>query len=65
MLMSMAYYRWGRWRQARMLAPAEPVVATPAEVGGLPPSPVCAQAGAAHGSPGQQAWQSGAARRPA
>ncbi len=55
MLMSMAYYRWGRWRQARMLTPAEPVVATPAEVGGLPPAPVCAQAGAAHGSPGRQA----------
>ncbi|MBF9264217.1 MATE family efflux transporter [Paracidovorax cattleyae] len=65
MLMSMAYYRWGRWRQARMLAPAEPVVATPAEVGGLPPAPVCAQAGAAHESPGHKAWQSGATHPPA
>lgn len=43
MLMSMAYYRWGHWRQARML-PAdleEETVATPAEVGSTPPSPVC------------------------
>lgn len=43
MLMSMAYYRWGGWRQARMLSPAEAVVASPAEVGALPPSPICAQ----------------------
>ena len=42
-LMSLAYYRWGRWRQARMLAPAdEETVATPAEVVGQPPAPVCA-----------------------
>lgn len=65
MLMSMAYYRWGGWRRARMLAPAEPVVATPAEVGALPPSPVCAQAETAPGSPGRQPWPPGAARRPA
>lgn len=43
MLMSLAYYRWGGWRQARMLEPAEDRVATPAEVAGLPPTPVCAQ----------------------
>ena len=42
MVMSMAYYRWGRWREARMLEPEE-TVATPAEVGGQPPAPVCAQ----------------------
>lgn len=41
MLLSMAYYRWGHWRQARMLDDEE-TVATPAEVGGQPPAPVCA-----------------------
>ncbi|MBF6632205.1 MAG: MATE family efflux transporter [Comamonas sp.] len=40
MLMSMTYYRWGRWREARMLDD-EDIVATPAEVGGQPPAPVC------------------------
>lgn len=40
MVMSMAYYRWGHWRQARMLGDEE-TVATPAEVGGQPPAPVC------------------------
>ncbi|WP_159915008.1 MATE family efflux transporter [Pantoea sp. 18069] len=43
MLLSLGYYRWGGWRQARMLSPTEEQLATPAEVGGLPPSPVCAQ----------------------
>ena len=34
MLMSLAYYRWGRWREARMLPTAdEETVATPAEIG--------------------------------
>ena len=45
MLMSLAYYRWGRWRQAHMLSPPsedEETVATPAEVAGTPPAPVCA-----------------------
>lgn len=42
MLMSLAYYRWGHWRQARMLEGDE-TVATPAEVGGVPPAPICAQ----------------------
>lgn len=43
MLMSLAYYRWGRWREARMLPTAdEETVATPAEIGGQPPAPVCA-----------------------
>ncbi|MDR2324579.1 MAG: MATE family efflux transporter [Acidovorax sp.] len=41
-LMILAYYRWGGWRSARMLpnAPHDPV-ATPAEVAGQPPTPVC------------------------
>ncbi|MNW21039.1 hypothetical protein D3C71_2217290 [compost metagenome] len=43
MLLSLGYYRWGGWRKARMLTPAEDQLATPAEVGGLPPSPVCSQ----------------------
>lgn len=45
MLMSLAYYRWGRWRQAHMLSQPsedEETVATPAEVAGTPPAPVCA-----------------------
>ena len=43
MLMSLAYYRWGRWRQARMIDhPDDETVATPAEVVGQPPAPVCA-----------------------
>lgn len=46
MLLSLAYYRWGHWREARMLAgePAQPV-ATPAEVAGQPPTPVCSLGG--------------------
>ncbi|WP_249729244.1 MATE family efflux transporter [Acidovorax sp. CCYZU-2555] len=43
MLLSLGYYRWGGWRKARMLTPAADPLATPAEVGGLPPSPVCSQ----------------------
>lgn len=40
MLLSLAYYRWGRWREATML-PAEPGgVAIPAEVPAQAPSPV-------------------------
>ena len=45
MLMSLAYYRWGKWREARMLGKTvddEETVATPAEVAGQPPAPVCA-----------------------
>lgn len=45
MLMSLAYYRWGHWRSARMLGKAvlnEEAVATPAEVVGQPPAPLCA-----------------------
>lgn len=44
MLMSLAYYRWGGWRKARMLTPrVKPhpeEVAVPAEVPASPPSPV-------------------------
>ncbi|MEE7548045.1 MATE family efflux transporter, partial [Xanthomonas sp. Kuri4-1] len=41
MAMSMAYYRWGRWRQARMLAqPAPEAVAVPAEVPAHATAPV-------------------------
>ena len=48
MLMSMAYYRWGGWRKARMMAAPERAVApiavqtiaTPAEVPAHAPSPV-------------------------
>lgn len=40
MLMSLAYYRWGRWRQAHMLPTQHHEVATPAEVPASPPSPV-------------------------
>ena len=40
MLMSLAYYKWGRWRQARMLAPDPREVAVPAEVPAQAPSPV-------------------------
>ena len=40
MTMSIAYYRWGRWREATML-PIDPrKVALPAEVPAQPPSPV-------------------------
>jgi len=50
MLMSLAYYRWGRWRQARML-PADPrEFATPAGVPAQPPSPV-AELGPEPGAP--------------
>ncbi|HBK47358.1 MAG TPA: MATE family efflux transporter [Xanthomonadaceae bacterium] len=42
MLLSLAYYRWGGWRKAHMLAPhgAAADLATPAEVPAAPPSPV-------------------------
>jgi len=40
MLVSLAYYRWGNWRQARMQVPSGPALATPAEVPATPPSPV-------------------------
>jgi putative MATE family efflux protein len=48
MLMSMAYYRWGNWRKARMLPARAPVVepdaiAVPSEVPAQAPSPVADQ----------------------
>lgn len=42
MLLAMAYYRWGRWRQARMLPTDEEAPPIPAEVPSPPPSPVAA-----------------------
>jgi putative MATE family efflux protein len=39
MLLSIAYYRFGNWRQARMLPDSAPA-GTPAEVGSCPPAPV-------------------------
>lgn len=49
MLLSLAYYRWGGWRRARMMSPPAHAgeLATPAEVPACPPSPVAdADAGA-------------------
>ena len=40
MLMSLAYYRWGGWRHARMLAIDPNEMAVPSEVPAQPPSPV-------------------------
>lgn len=40
MVMSMAYYQWGNWRKAQMLAPHAEEVAIPAEVASQPPAPV-------------------------
>src|SRR5690606_32520146 len=40
MLMSLAYYRWGGWREARMLPGGAEAVAIPAEVPAQPPAPV-------------------------
>ena len=40
MAMSLAYYRWGNWRKARMLSPHASQVAIPAEVASQPPAPV-------------------------
>jgi len=44
MLLSLAYYRWGGWRKARMIEPHAEEVAIPAEVPAQPPSPVADQA---------------------
>jgi putative MATE family efflux protein len=40
MAMSLAYYRWGGWREARMLAIDPNEMAVPSEVPAQPPSPV-------------------------
>lgn len=40
MLLSLAYYRWGGWRQAHMLAASTRELAVPAEVPAAPPAPV-------------------------
>lgn len=44
MLMSLAYYRWGRWREARMLPLRPAEVAIPAEVPAQVPAPVAEEA---------------------
>lgn len=40
MVMSLAYYRWGRWREARMLPVDPATIAVPSEVPAQVPSPV-------------------------
>src|SRR5690606_8583617 len=40
MVLSLAYYRWGRWREARMMAGDPREVALAAEVPAQPPAPV-------------------------
>src|SRR5690606_33135493 len=40
MVMSLAYYRWGRWREAKMMTIEPRAVAVPAEVPAQTPSPV-------------------------
>ena len=40
MLMSLAYYQWGGWRHARMLAPDPHRIAIPSEVPSMAPSPI-------------------------
>jgi putative MATE family efflux protein len=51
MVLSLAYYRWGRWRQARMLSVDPDAIAVPSEVPAQVPSPV-ADAGARMEAPG-------------
>jgi putative MATE family efflux protein len=51
MALSLAYYRWGRWRQARMLPVDPDTIAVPSEVPAQVPSPV-ADAGARMEAPG-------------
>src|SRR5690606_25682041 len=43
MLMSMAYYRWGNWRKAKMLEPDPDRVAVPSEVPAHVSAPVADQ----------------------
>ena len=43
MLMSLAYYKWGGWRRAKMLPTGPDAVAVPAEVPAQAPSPVADQ----------------------
>jgi putative MATE family efflux protein len=51
MVASLAYYRWGRWREARMLPVDPDAIAVPSEVPAQVPSPV-ADAGARMEAPG-------------
>ena len=60
MLLSLAYYRWGGWRHAHMLAHDPRANAVPAEVPAQPPSPVadCApEADAPRESPRPSPWR--------
>jgi putative MATE family efflux protein len=43
MVLSLAYYKWGGWRKARMLKPDAEAVAVPSEVPAQVPSPVADQ----------------------
>ena len=59
MLLSLAYYRWGKWRDARMLAGDRDTdsMAIPAEVPAQPPAPVadpCPRTRAANAVAGSQ-----------
>src|SRR5690606_13193173 len=40
MVLSLAYYKWGRWREARMLPVGPDAIAIPAEVPAQVPAPV-------------------------
>ncbi len=40
MVLSLAYYKWGRWREAKMLPTGPDAIAVPSEVPGQVPSPV-------------------------
>jgi hypothetical protein len=42
MLLSLAYYRWGGWRKAKMMGKPSHAeeLATPSEIPACPPSPV-------------------------
>ena len=55
MAMSLAYYRWGRWRQARMLSTDSESVAVPSEVPAQVPSPVADVGPALHDPAAQDA----------
>jgi putative MATE family efflux protein len=55
MAMSLAYYRWGRWRHARMLSTDSESVAVPSEVPAQVPSPVADVGPALHDPAAQDA----------
>jgi len=53
--MSLAYYRWGGWRHARMLSTDSESVAVPSEVPAQVPSPVADVGPALHDPAAQDA----------